>query len=181
MSTPPAMTKTTTSATTIRARAVLTRTASFHCHVRARARAVSDDLAVEGGRPSPVEAGGDRIVECRRVGRERPRPQLNDVCMAMDRAGAEGEGGERRPQSRAEPPQGERTNQRDRQLACRAEQQQGRRGDDGTPARNRLDRLLGGKARELDRVQGGDEAHERGGSLRLDVAVCHDASRTDDE
>src|SRR2546430_6357120 len=138
MSAPPAMTKTTTSATTIRARVLLTRFLLLDVAMRfpsplagGRWPSFPSPLAgesrrsLEGGRPSPVEAGDDRVVDCHRVGRERPRPQLNDVCMAMDRAGSEPDPGERRPQSRAEPPQGERTHQRDRQLACRAEQQQG--------------------------------------------------------
>src|SRR2546427_8547628 len=120
MSTPPAMTKTTTSATTMRARGLLTRILLLFVMARCSAP-TTDCRSLEGGRSSPVEAGRDRVVGSQRLRRKLPGAQGDDVSVApVEGAGAEREGGERRPQSRAEPPQGERPRKRDGQLACRA-------------------------------------------------------------
>src|SRR5438067_6562429 len=181
MSTPPAMTKTTTSAATIRARVLLTRIPPSMC-MGARHPPVTDGRLSEGGRSSPVEAGGDRAVDSYRLCRKLPCAQREDVCLAPEEiTGAKSQGGQRRAQSRAQPPHGEGGDECDRQLAGGADQEKDGRRRDGPAAGDGLDRLLGGKAGELDGVQGGDEAHERRARVRLDPpSACH-AARADDE
>src|SRR5438067_9826061 len=99
MSTPPAMTNTTTSAATIRARVLLTRIPPSMC-MGARHPPVTDGRLSEGGRSSPVEAG-DRAVDSHRLWRKLPRAQREDVCLAPEEiAGAKSQGGQRRAQSR---------------------------------------------------------------------------------
>src|SRR5438045_975922 len=95
MSTPPAMTKTTTSAATIRARVLLTRIPPSMC-MGALHPPVTDGRLSEGGRSSPVEAGGDRAVDSHRLWRKLPRAQREAVWLApAELAGAKGGGGER--------------------------------------------------------------------------------------